>query len=226
MPNASAAQALDEWRLNSDADLTALREHILEGRDPDRPEIVICHGTGCMANGSLRVSDAIRAALDKAGIDAKVIPGIKTTGCQGFCSRGPLVSIKPQGLFYQHVKPNDAEEIIQKTLIEGEAVERLLYTDPKTGDRIQHARDIPFYKLQQRVVLHNIGKIDPTDIMDTIAAGGYLGNNRLCAAHLVGAPGRKLQSVRCRLHAAHPKPPLLQPGCAAFDVPRDHSLSG
>lgn len=173
MPNMSTAQALDTWRLNSDADLTALRDYILDGRDPDRPEIVICHGTGCMANGSMRVSDAIRAALNNAGIDAKVVPGIKTTGCQGFCSRGPLVLIKPRGLFYQHVKPKDAEEIIQKTLIEGETVARLQYKDPKTGASIPHAHDIPFYKLQQRVVLHNIGKIDPTDIMDTIAAGGY-----------------------------------------------------
>ena len=101
------------------------------------------------------------------------MPGIKTTGCHGFCSRGPLVIIRPQGLFYQQVKPKHVEDIVQQTLIEGKPVERLLYKNPKTGDPIFNEQDIPFYKLQQRIVLHNIGKIDPTDITDTIAAGGY-----------------------------------------------------
>ncbi|NNG01135.1 MAG: 4Fe-4S binding protein [Desulfobacteraceae bacterium] len=173
MSNVSEALKIEDWRLTSAEDLKALQKQILSGRDPNRPEIVVCHGTGCLANGSEKVSDALRTALADAGIEAKVMPGIKTTGCQGFCSRGPLVLIRPGGLFYQRVKPKDATEIIEKTLLKGEPVKRLLYKDPASGDTILNEQDIPFYKLQERVVLHNIGKIDPTDIADTIAAGGY-----------------------------------------------------
>ncbi|MFZ5572245.1 MAG: NADH-ubiquinone oxidoreductase-F iron-sulfur binding region domain-containing protein [Thermodesulfobacteriota bacterium] len=173
MYKAGTALKTDTRRLNSHSELEELRKQILADRDPSRPEIVVCHGTGCMANGSPKVTQAIRLELKAAGIDAKVIPGIKTTGCQGFCSRGPLVLIRPQGIFYQQVKPKDVAEIIQSTLIDGKPVERLLYKDPTSGKRILTEAEIPFYKLQQRVVLHNIGKIDPSDIYDTIAAGGY-----------------------------------------------------
>ncbi len=173
MHSQSTALKVGSWRLQSAQDLNKLREQILSERDPARPEIVICHGTGCLANGSDKVAKAFKTAIDAAGIDAKVVPGIKTTGCHGFCSRGPLVIIRPKGLFYQRVSPKDVEEIVKRTLVEGQAVERLLYKDPKTDDLIFTEDQIPFYKLQQRVVLHNIGKIDPTDISDTIAAGGY-----------------------------------------------------
>jgi len=169
----NSALELDTGRLTSHDDLNQLRRQIIESQDPDRPQIIVCHGTGCMANGSPKVTRAFETALKAAGIDAKVMPGIKKTGCQGFCSRGPLVLIKPRGLFYQHVKPEDVEEIVQKTILGNEPVERLLYKDPKTGETIETEEEIPFYNLQKRVVLHNIGKIDPTDICDTIAMGGY-----------------------------------------------------
>jgi NADP-reducing hydrogenase subunit HndC len=159
--------------LRSLDDLNRFRKQIIEKRDPDLPEIVVCHGTGCLANGSDEVSEAIRSALDASGIDAKVFPGIKTTGCQGFCSHGPLVVIRPRGVFYQKVKPKDAKEIIEKTIVQGDIIKRLLYKNPTDGKKILHEQDIPFYKRQTRLVLHNIGKIDPTDICDTIAAGGY-----------------------------------------------------
>lgn len=160
-------------RLNSHEDLNALRQNLIDKRDPNMMEIVVCHGTGCMANGSTLVTEAFKTGLSSSGIEAKVIPGIKTTGCQGFCSRGPLVIIKPKGLFYQKVKPKDVEEIIQKTIIENKPVERLMYKDPETGKIFNTEDEIPFYNLQERIVLHNIGKIDPMDINDTIAAGGY-----------------------------------------------------
>ena len=173
MYNHSSALRVDSPRLESAEALDAYRENLIAGQDPDQTLIVVCHGTGCMANGSKRVTAAFQNALEGADIKAKVMPGIKTTGCQGFCSRGPLVLIRPQGLFYQRVKEKDVEEIIQRTLIEGQPVERLLYKDPQTGKRIHTEQEIPFYKLQERVVLHNIGKIDPTDITDAIAAGAY-----------------------------------------------------
>lgn len=173
MIKGNTALKSENYRLNSHDDLNALRQRIIESYDPNRPEILVCHGTGCIANGSVQVAEAIRRACEKLGVDAKVMPGIKTTGCQGLCSKGPLVHIKPHGLFYQKVKAENAEEIIQKTILENQPVEKLLYKDPHTGERIHKEEDIPFYKKQQRYVLKNIGKIDPKSIEDKIAAGGY-----------------------------------------------------
>lgn len=159
--------------LGSWDELKAAQEEILANRDPDGLEIVVCHGTGCVANGSPQVVQAIQSALRAKEVKAQVIPGIKTTGCHGFCSRGPLVIVRPHGYFYQKVKPADAKDIVQQTIVKDKAVERLLYRDPQTGDPYLNENEIPFYKLQERVVLQNIGKIDPTDIRDTIACGGY-----------------------------------------------------
>ncbi len=173
MSNQGTALNLEEHRLTSPDDLNALQRQIQERHDPNRPEIVVCHGTGCIANGSPKLTEAIKVALADAGLKARVMPGIKTTGCQGFCSRGPLVLIRPQGIFYQQVKPADAKEIVEQTLMKGEPIQRLLYKMPGTGEPVLTEQEIPFYNLQQRVVLHNIGKIDPSDITDSIAAGGY-----------------------------------------------------
>ena len=170
---AQVALRTEEFRIGSPADLADYQQQILSERDPNRPVLIVCHGTGCLANGSPKVADALRQAIARAGLDAQVVPEIKITGCHGFCSRGPLVILQPSGLFYQLVKPSDAEEIVQTTLIEGNPVDRLLYVEPRTGEHIVHDHEIPFYKHQQRIVLKNIGKIDPTDIRDTIAVGGY-----------------------------------------------------
>ncbi len=173
MASAIPAEKIDYQRLESASELEALRQQILAARDPDRPQIVVCHGTGCLANGSPRVAAAIKKAVAAAGLDAAVVPELKTTGCHGFCSRGPLVVVKPMGIFYQRVQPGDAEELVQSTLVEGKPLERLLYKDPGSGEPISHEHEIPFYANQERIVLRNIGKIDPADITDTIAAGGY-----------------------------------------------------
>ena len=173
MAQAQLAEQENDIKIQSIEALDALRKDILSHQDPKRPVLIVCHGTGCLANGSPKVSEALRKAIAKAGFQAKVMPGIKTTGCHGFCSRGPLVIIKPAGLFYQQVKTGDVEEIVNTTLIKGEPVERLLYRNPKTNEPIPLEKEIPFYKYQQRVILRNIGKVDPTDIRDTIAIGGY-----------------------------------------------------
>ncbi len=173
MMKGNTALDMERDRLYSHDDLNMLRQRIIDQNDPNRPEVLVCHGTGCIANGSVDVTTAFKESFKAAGIDAKVMPGIKKTGCQGLCSKGPLVHVKPHGLFYQKVKAKDVEEIVQKTIISKEPVERLLYKDPKTGELIHKEEDIPFYNMQERIVLKNIGKIDPTDINDTIAAGGY-----------------------------------------------------
>ena len=173
MPQVSTALKLENFRLGSVAELAAFQESILAERDPDRAVIIVCHGTGCQANYSPKVADALRRAIAAAGIGAQVVPQIKTTGCHGFCSMGPLVIFQPSGLFYKRVQPENAEEIVQTTILEGKPVESLLYVEPKTGKPVVYDKDIPFYKHQQRLVLRNIGKIDPIDIRDTIAVGGY-----------------------------------------------------
>jgi NADP-reducing hydrogenase subunit HndC len=173
MARVQLAKQVSSSKIQSSEALKAFQEDILSHRDPKKPLIIICHGTGCLANGSPKVSEALSKSIARAKLSVKVMPGIKTTGCHGFCSRGPLVIVKPYGLFYQRVKAEDVEEIVKSTLIKGDPVERLLYLDPNTKEAIPLEKDIPFYKYQQRIVLRNIGKVDPTDIRDTIAAGGY-----------------------------------------------------
>ncbi|MGA7564432.1 MAG: NAD(P)H-dependent oxidoreductase subunit E [Desulfobaccales bacterium] len=160
-------------RIQSAQDLHAFRDQILSQRDPNQPVVIVCHGTGCLANNSPAVAEALRGAIKAAKITAKVVPQIKTTGCHGFCSRAPVVVVQPAGFFYQNVAPDDAAEIVATTLMEGKPVDRLLAVDYQTGEHVPLEKDIPFYKHQTRIVLSNIGKIDPTDVHDTIAVNGY-----------------------------------------------------
>ena len=102
-------------------------------------------GPGCLANGSLGVAQAIEQAIRRRKLDVKLNLGLKTTGCHGFCERGPLVVIQPKGIFYQGVKPDDVKEIVEKTLVEGEVIQRLLYRDPNTKQRVEQYTAIPFY---------------------------------------------------------------------------------
>ncbi len=163
------------YRLESVEELESYREKLLADKDPDSPYIIVCHGTGCRANGSPKVAEALREAIATEKLDTPVIPEIKSTGCHGFCSRGPLVIMEPSGIFYENVKPSDAEEIVKTTLVEGKPVERLLYKDPKTGEPVVHHEEIPFYRHQERIVMRHIGTIDPRDIRDSLTAGAYKG---------------------------------------------------
>ena len=181
-----------DMRLGSLEELEKLRSELLAAEDPDQTKIIVCHGTGCVANDSPSVTKALKAALAAAGEDIKVMPGIKTTGCHGFCSRGPLVIIKPSNIFYQQVKPGDVEEIVQKTILTGETVDRLLYVHPQTGETLKTTEEIPFYSGQERVVLSNIGQIDPTDIEDAFKAGAYAG---MAKALTNMEPGQVIEEV-------------------------------
>ena len=98
---------------------------------------------------------------------------LRATGCHGFCERGPLVVLYPEGILYKQVSAKDVAEIVEKTVLGGEVIERLLYKDPATQAAVPHGGDIPFYANQHRVALRNNGHIDPTDIDDYIALGGY-----------------------------------------------------
>ena len=158
-------------KLRSKQDLEALRKELMKRRQPDKPRITICGGTGCHAYGCVRVTDAFKNEVARQGIGSKV--DIKTTGCHGFCEKGPLVVIQPSDTFYQRVKPEDVPEILDKTIIRNSIVERLLYTDPTTGRKITHQQEVSFYQKQKRIIFGSNGEIDPTNIEDYIAIGGY-----------------------------------------------------
>ena len=135
-------------------------------------QILICCGTGCRANGSMKVAEALSEAAEAKGARAQVIAEVKTTGCNGFCENGPIVKIMPDNLVYYKVKPKDAEEIIEKTVLGGEEIKRLMYQDD-SGARVRSQEENPFYAHQQKVALRHIGKIDPENIEDYLKEGGY-----------------------------------------------------
>ena len=158
-------------RISDVAGLEALRENLRAAHDPERLAVRVCLGPGCLALGANKVSRAFQAVIKAKRIEASVQPLIKETGCHGFCSQGPLVSLDPFDLFYVKVKPDDVEEIVDTTLAKGQAVERLLYGD--NGTRYRSASEVPFYQMQQKVVLKNVGVIDPLKMEDALTAGAY-----------------------------------------------------
>lgn len=167
-------------KLNSRDDLTALREVCRKTFDAEKKKILVCGGTGCVAGGSLNIFDRLRLLLEAKGISADVeladephegSVGMKKSGCHGFCEMGPLVRIEPQGWLYTKVKIDDCEEIVEKTILGGEMIERLVY---RQNDQLYPKQEeIPFYKKQTRVVLESCGHINASSIREYIALGGY-----------------------------------------------------
>ncbi|MDV0441857.1 NADH-ubiquinone oxidoreductase-F iron-sulfur binding region domain-containing protein [Methanorbis furvi] len=133
--------------------------------------ILVCCGTGCRANGGMDVSLALTAAVDAAAADANVCC-VTETGCSGLCELGPLVRIMPDDIMYYRVRPSDAHDIIQKTVLESEPIERLLFKD-SSGNHVLHQADNPFYGHQKKIALRNVGIIDSRSIDEYIAHGGY-----------------------------------------------------
>jgi NADH-quinone oxidoreductase subunit F len=158
-------------KLGSPGELEALRESIVSQRDPDSLCITICSGTGCHAYGCEKVTAAFQQEIKQQGLADKV--DIRTTGCHGFCERGPLVVIRPKDIFYQRVRVKDVPEIISETVLKGKIIDRLLYSDPNTGQKIVSEHEVPFYQKQKRFVFGSNGYIDPTSIDDYLAVGGY-----------------------------------------------------
>jgi NADH-quinone oxidoreductase subunit F len=157
--------------LKSVGELESLRASVVKRRDPQKAVITICNGTGCHAHGCVGVTEAFRTAVEEQALGDKV--DVRATGCHGFCERGPLVVIKPQGILYQRVRVRDVPEIITETIGKGNVIQRMLYTDRASGRKIELEHDVPFYKGQQRLVLGSNGLIDPTSIEDYVAVGGY-----------------------------------------------------
>lgn len=149
--------------------------------------IILCAGTGCVANGALKVRDEFVKQLNACGEkaivelnddhDADKATLVSKSGCQGFCQMGPLVQIAPEGLLYTKVKPEDVAEIVEKTIVGGQIIDRLLYVNPVSGKHCKGDDDIDFYSRQKRVVMKN-SRIEPDSIEEYISTGGYAGASK------------------------------------------------
>lgn len=134
-------------------------------------QILTCGGTGCKASQSHLIADNFKKLIAENNLEGKV--EVITTGCFGFCEKGPIVKIIPDNTFYTKVKPEDAEEVFTTHIIGGKRVERLLYVDPKKKATVSDSKHMDFYRKQVRIALRNCGLIDPEDIVEYIARDGY-----------------------------------------------------
>ncbi len=151
---------------------TKCMEDKLSGQDNKR-HIVLCGGTGCLSSHSAEIREKFAEIIKAEGLDDKVT--VNQVGCFGFCSQGPFVKIYPEDTLYKMVKMEDVEEIIEKDIKNNEIVERLLYVDPQTQEKVRKQDDIEFYKKQMRIALHGCGQIDPEDINEALGAGAFVG---------------------------------------------------
>lgn len=158
-------------RLNSVRQLEHLRENLQEQKRTITNTIIVCGDTGCQISQSQAVIDAVRDELSKQGLGSSV--ELRVTGCLGFCEQGPVMIIEQGNIFYCHVAPQDAFEIVDQTVVRGNVIERLLYTDPVSGKKVQTESEIPFYMAQDRQLLSQNRVVDPCSIEDYLVAGGY-----------------------------------------------------
>ncbi|HOW44173.1 MAG TPA: NADH-quinone oxidoreductase subunit NuoF [Candidatus Aminicenantes bacterium] len=177
-------------KLRSASELKKFRKDILAGRDPARPCVTLCLGTGCLACGGEQVHRAFIDEIARQGLVGKV--DVRRTGCHGFCERGPLAVVFPREICYLKVTAADVPEIVSETLVHDRIVERLLYQGDD-GKKIVHENEIPFYKHQSRVILGANRLIDPNRIEDYIALGGY---SALAKALFVMTPEEVLDEVK------------------------------
>ena len=161
------------------AQFISLRAEAKALRERQGMQILVCAGTGCVASGSMKVYDYLKTAIGakglKVSVELKDEAGkkglhLKKSGCHGFCEIGPLVAIEPAGILYTHVKVEDCDEIIEKSILSNEVIDRLLYEGKR---EYMHRDDIPFYKGQHRMVMKDSGRSDAEDIYEYLALGGY-----------------------------------------------------
>ena len=161
-------------------DLEKVREQAKANLEHQNKRVLICGGTGCVAGGSLQIYAKIKKLCEQQGIDVCVDLehephdhniGLKKSGCHGFCEMGPLLKIEPAGILYIKVKPEDCEEIVERSILQDEVIDRLLY---RLGDKVYPKQEeIPFYEKQTRIVLEHCGQMDAEDILEYLAKGGY-----------------------------------------------------
>ncbi|MDU1412655.1 MAG: NADH-quinone oxidoreductase subunit NuoF [Clostridium sp.] len=137
-----------------------------------KKEILICGGTGCKSAQSNLIKSNLEEELKKLNLENEIYVSI--TGCFGFCEKGPIVKITPDDVFYVHVTPDDAEEIVNEHIVNGNIIERLLYEEPSIKEKVKTQDEMTFYKKQKRIALRNCGLINPEDIKEYIAEKGYI----------------------------------------------------
>jgi len=158
-------------RVNSASELEELRKGILSERDPDKPCITICSGMGCLGLANGEIISAFEEEVNKLDLKTKV--DIRVTGCHGYCEKGPMVVIYPEEICYVEVTPEDVPEIVSQTVVGKKVIDRLIFTNPDTGEKTAHQAEIPFYLNQMQHIIGNNIKIDPKSIDDYLAVGGY-----------------------------------------------------
>jgi len=163
--------SFDQLKLDIDK-YTKELETKFNGGDGKR-YVMLCGGTGCMAAGTMDLKANFEKYLKEYRLEDKI--AIRTVGCFGMCSQGPFVRIFPEDVLYRLVKPEDIEEIVREDLQFGNVVERLVYEDPNTGNKITKMEEIPYYKKQKRIALHGCGVIEPTKIEEALGCGAYQG---------------------------------------------------
>ena len=161
-------------------ELRAFREECVRAYNAYKRKILVCAGTGCVSSGSLNIYARLRELIEAKGIHCAVElehepesegVALKKSGCHGFCERGPLVRIEPEGWLYTKVKVEDCDEIVEKTIVNGEHIARLAFQ--KNGEIYKTQEEIPFYKKQTRVVLEHCGHIDSLSVKEYLSQGGY-----------------------------------------------------
>lgn len=167
-------------RIESRQQLIECRKEFKKALDCQYKQVVICGGSGCVAGGSLKVYDRMKQLMEERGLRVDVVlqheshdesVGLKHSGCHGFCQMGPLMRIEPMGLLYIKVTVDDCEEIVEKTILNDEVIDRLVYHED--GESYVRQEDIPFYKQQTRVALEHCGHINAESVEEYIAVGGY-----------------------------------------------------
>jgi NADH-quinone oxidoreductase subunit F len=143
----------------------------LEGM-PCKRCVMVCGGTGCKSSDSDLIITNLKSEIEKAGLSEDVTVSI--TGCFGFCEKGPIVKVVPDNVFYVHVTPSDAYDIVNEHLVNKKIVDRLLYEEPSIKEKVKRQDEMSFYKKQHRIALRNCGLINPEDISESIGAKGYL----------------------------------------------------
>ena len=167
--------------INTREELIAKQEEYKASLNSQRKQILICAGTGCVAGGSLEIYDRLKQIIEEKGLRCALLLekephgdsiGLKKSGCHGFCEMGPLLRIEPMGWLYLKVKLEDCEEIVEKSIINDEVVDHLVYKDKSLKSYVKQ-EEIPFYKQQTRVALEYCGRINAESIAEYLALGGY-----------------------------------------------------
>ncbi len=167
--------------VKSPQDLSKIKTEVQTAMAAEKVRILLCCGNGCIAAGAKEVWDALNAELERREVPVKldlleeVGNGVRlaASGCQGLCQFGPLLKIMPYDWLYVSIKPEDAAEIVEETVLNGRIIERLLYKDPNNGQIYKSREEIPFYKNQTNILLADCGMLDPRDIREYIARDGY-----------------------------------------------------